>query len=151
MLRSDVAAVPLVTTWRDTVRSIPLPLWALGLVSALAYFHNLNIALFEGSEGLYAHIAREMVQTQHYLQLTYQGEPYANKTPLYFWLLAFSTTLLGDSEFALRFPAALFSVGTVGPHLLPGEVALLSPRRVLGGPCGREQSCVPLVWPSRPV
>ena len=109
------------------MRSIPLPLWALGLVSALAYFHNLNIALFEGSEGLYAHIAREMVQTQHYLQLTYQGEPYANKTPLYFWLLAFSTTLLGDSEFALRFPAALFSVGTVVLTYYLGK-SLFSPR-----------------------
>jgi Dolichyl-phosphate-mannose-protein mannosyltransferase len=73
----------------------------------------LNIALFEGSEGLYASISREMALLGQYFQLTYQGEPYANKPPLFFWVLAVSTRWFGDNEIALRLPGAFFSLGTV--------------------------------------
>jgi 4-amino-4-deoxy-L-arabinose transferase-like glycosyltransferase len=78
-----------------------------------AFFHNLGISLFEGSEGLYAHIAHEMVQRGDYIHLTYVGEPYANKSPFFFWILALSTALFGDNEIALRLPGALFCVGTM--------------------------------------
>jgi 4-amino-4-deoxy-L-arabinose transferase-like glycosyltransferase len=82
-------------------------------VAWFAFFHNLGISLFEGSEGLYAHIAHEMVQRGDYVHLTYVGESYANKSPFFFWILALSTTLFGENEIALRLPGALFCVGTM--------------------------------------
>ena len=78
-----------------------------------AFFQHLGISLFEGSEGLYAHITREMVDWGEYVHLTYQGEPYINKSPFFFWTLALSTGLFGDNEIALRLPGSLFSVGTM--------------------------------------
>lgn len=88
----------------------PLTLLFIG---SFAFFYNLDIALFEGSEGLYAHISREMALSGHYFQLTYQGQAYVNKPPLFFWVLAASTRLFGDSEIALRLPGTLFSLATM--------------------------------------
>ena len=65
-------------------------LGALGLlvlVGAWAYFANLHLSLLEGSEGLYAGIAGEMKRRGEFFDLTYQGLPYVNKPPFFFWLL----------------------------------------------------------------
>ncbi|MGH7409764.1 MAG: ArnT family glycosyltransferase [Candidatus Methylomirabilis sp.] len=85
----------------------------LGLVGFLAFFYNLNHSFLEGSEGLYADITREMVRSHQFLQLRYQGEFYFNKPPLFFWLLALSTSLFGENEVAFRLPGAMFSLGTM--------------------------------------
>lgn len=97
----------------DRVTAYPLnALWGLAkgerqwiwffAVGLFAFVQNLSISLFEGSEGLYAQIAREMALTKQFFSLTYQEEPYSNKPPLFFWLLALSTGLLGENEIALR-------------------------------------------------
>ena len=83
------------------------------LVAFLAFFYILHLSLLEGSEGLYAHIAKEMLHSRDFSHLTYQGEPYINKLPLFFWTLAFFTTLLGEHEVSLRLPAAISSLGTM--------------------------------------
>lgn len=86
---------------------------SLLLIGIFAFLYNLDIALFEGSEGLYAHISREMKLSGQYFQLTYHDEPYINKPPLFFWTLALFTRLFGENEIALRLPGALFSLGTM--------------------------------------
>jgi 4-amino-4-deoxy-L-arabinose transferase-like glycosyltransferase len=86
---------------------------SLLLICSFALFYNLNIALFEGSEGLYAHISREMALSGQYFQLTYHDHPYVNKPPLFFWVLALATRLFGENEIALRLPGALFGFATV--------------------------------------
>ena len=88
-------------------------LLSLLLVGSFAFFYNLDIALFEGSEGLYAHISREMKLSGQWFQLTYHDESYINKPPLFFWVLALFTRLFGENEIALRLPGALFSLGTM--------------------------------------
>lgn len=88
-------------------------LLVLTLVSVWAFFTNLQFSLLEGSEGLYAGIAGEMGRRQEFFDLTYQGEPYFNKPPLFFWMLHLSTWLWGDHEIALRLPGSLAAVGTV--------------------------------------
>lgn len=95
----------------------------LTLLAYLAFFCNLHLSLLEGSEGLYAHIAKQVSNSKDFLHLTYQEEPYANKPPLYFWILALFTSLLGENEVALRLPASLTCLGTmalaysIGKHL----------------------------------
>lgn len=85
----------------------------LALVGGWAYFANLHLSLLEGSEGLYAGIAGEMARRGEFFDLTYQGIPYFNKPPLFFWLLNVSTSLWGDHEIALRLPGSLAAVGTI--------------------------------------
>ncbi len=85
----------------------------LALVGAWAYFANLHLSLLEGSEGLYAGIAGEMGRRGEFFDLTYQGAPYVNKPPFFFWLLNLSTSIWGDHEIALRLPGSLAAVGTI--------------------------------------
>ena len=85
----------------------------LALVGGWAYFANLHLSLLEGSEGLYAGIAGEMARRGQFFDLTYQGIPYFNKPPLFFWLLNVSTSIWGDHEIALRLPGSLAAVGTI--------------------------------------
>ena len=99
--------------WGGLARSQWVHALVLIPVAWYAFFHNLGISLFEGSEGLYAHITHEMVERREYVHLTYVGEAYVNKSPFFFWVLALSTALLGENEVALRLPGALFSVGTM--------------------------------------
>ncbi len=95
----------------DARRYVELVL--LALVCGWGYFANLHVSLLEGSEGLYAGIAGEMGRRKEFFDLTYQGEPYFNKPPLFFWLLNLSTTIWGDHEIALRLPGSLAAIGTV--------------------------------------
>src|SRR3972149_7482367 len=83
------------------------------LWSVLVFYPGLDIVL-RSDEGLYAAVARRIVQTNEWLPLVYQGQPYLNKPPLYFWLMALPFTLWGPTEFAARFPSATFGVATVG-------------------------------------
>ncbi len=85
----------------------------LAMVGAWGYFANLHLSLLEGSEGLYAGIAGEMGRRREFFDLTYQGVPYVNKPPLFFWLLHASTSIWGDHEIALRLPGSLAAVGTI--------------------------------------
>lgn len=85
----------------------------LGAIGLFAFCQQLNLSLFEGTEGLYAHITRDMLRANQFFHLTYLGEHYFYKPPLYFWLLGASTGLFGDNEVALRLPGALFSLGTM--------------------------------------
>ena len=96
-------------------------LMVLFLVGLMAFFYNLNLSFLEGSEGLYPQITREMVAAKEFVHLTWQGETYSNKPPLFFWLLAISREVFGETEWAFRFPGALFALGTVGLTYLLGR------------------------------
>jgi len=81
----------------------------LGLFS---FFSDLNIS-FRDTEGKYAVIAREMLQSNEWLHLRYEGQPYFNKPPLHFWLMGTSSFLFGQGEFGFRFPTAVSAIGTM--------------------------------------
>lgn len=112
---------PILSEWRsawDAVWEAPAKrrfceILALAVVCTWAFFTNLSFSLLEGSEGLYAGIAGEMGRRNEFFDLTYQGEPYFNKPPFFFWLLHVSTSIWGDNEIALRVPGSLAAVGTV--------------------------------------
>jgi len=112
--------------WENPAVSRYVEMLLLVLVGGWAYFANLHLSLLEGSEGLYAGIAGEMRRRQEFFDLTYQGEPYFNKPPLFFWLLNLSTSLWGDHEIALRLPGSLAAAGTVLLTYLLGTQLLSS-------------------------
>lgn len=84
------------------------------LMACLLYLPGLGRpALWEPDEGRYAEIAREMVQSGDYVTPRDDWVRYFEKPPLMYWAGALAIKSLGANEFAVRLPAALFSIGQV--------------------------------------
>jgi len=63
--------------------------------------------LYEPHESHFAMVGREMVLRGDWITPYLNGAPYLNKPPLLYWLIAISTSILGNTEFAVRFPIAI--------------------------------------------
>jgi len=79
------------------------------------FFFNLGQwDLWNPDEPRYAQVAREMVNGGDWILMHFNGEIYADKPPLFFWLVGFSSYLLGGfHSFAVRSPSALFGTLTI--------------------------------------
>jgi dolichol-phosphate mannosyltransferase len=112
----------------------PHTILALSLLVALAgvlLFGKLSYPLLEPDEGRYAEIGREMLARGDWLLPTLNQEPYLDKPPLFYWLVAGSIGLFGVEEWAARLVPAVSSlliiVGTFffGRRLVGSRAALL--------------------------
>src|SRR6266851_1192778 len=93
-------------------RSLRLAVYAI--LAAILYLPALGQpALWEPDEGRYAEIAREMVVSGDYVTPRDNYELYFEKPPLGYWAEAAAIKIFGANEFAVRLPAALFSIGQV--------------------------------------
>ncbi len=93
-------------------RSLRLAIYAI--LAAILYLPGLGRpALWEPDEGRYGEIAREMVISGDYVTPRDDFELYFEKPPLVYWAEAGAIQIFGVNEFAVRLPAALFSVGQV--------------------------------------
>lgn len=91
--------------------------WLLGgllVLSALAFTIGLSDAPIERAEIYFLDVARSMVETSDWLAPHYRGEPFYDKPPLTYWLLAASFELFGPSLFAGRLVASLLALLTLG-------------------------------------
>lgn len=89
-------------------------LLAAALVVGFALLWDLGgYPLIQPDEGRNAEVAREMKNAAAWLVPTLNGIPYLDKPALYFKVVALSLELFGESEFAVRLPSALFSIGTL--------------------------------------
>jgi len=68
--------------------------------------------LWAPDEPRYAQVAREIWERRDFLTMHLNGEVYPDKPPLVFWLSALSGRLGGWSEFAVRLPSLLATLGT---------------------------------------
>lgn len=69
-----------------------------------------SFPLIDVDETRYATMARDMVLTGDWNNLMLNGQPFLEKPPLYFWLVASSISLFGKfTPLAVRFPIALVS------------------------------------------
>lgn len=85
------------------IAAVTLPQFLLGLGD-----RNIWIPL----EARYALVAREMLETGHWVLPHLGGEVYADKPPLLFWSIAFVSALgSGVTEWSARVPAAFAAVG----------------------------------------
>lgn len=89
--------------------------------------------LWNPDEPRYAQVAREMVNGGDWVLMHINGRIYADKPPLFFWLIGLSSYLWGGfTSFAVRFPAALFGTLTVlltffvGKNLYSSRTGLIS-------------------------
>jgi len=102
-----------------------LAAWFAALVlPAVLLYPSLSFHLLEPDESRYAEIPREMLQRGDLVVPVLQGEPYLDKPPLLYWLVATSYRLFGVSEAAARLPSALAVHGTILLVYLFGRRAL---------------------------
>ncbi len=83
-------------------------------LSAVAFVVGLSDAPIERAEIYFLDAARAMVERADWLVPYYRGEPFYDKPPLTYWLLAFSFEVLGPSLFSGRLVAALLALATLG-------------------------------------
>ena len=84
-------------------------IFALVIIGMALFLFNLGGRdLWEPDETRYAVIAREMTETGNWILPHLNGAVYAEKPPLFFWLVKLSTFFLGqNNEFTNRLPSAL--------------------------------------------
>ncbi|MBX9661415.1 MAG: glycosyltransferase family 39 protein [Nitrospiraceae bacterium] len=80
----------------------------------ILFFWNLGaLGLTDRDEGRNAEAGREMLETGDWMSPTFNYEPRYAKPVLVYWLMSASYKTFGVSEFAARFPSALFGLGLV--------------------------------------
>jgi len=90
------------------------PIFLLAIISLLLIFFQLGTpSLWQGDEGIYAEIAREMLESGDLITPHYNYVPRFDKPPLYFWLTALIYPFFGFASFAVRFWPAIFGLATV--------------------------------------
>lgn len=90
-------------------------------VAALATLPGLGSGtLWDNSETAYGEVAREILMTHDWAVMHFNAVPYFVQPPLYFWMAALFSAVLGLTSFALRLPAA---VATIGLAALTGYAA----------------------------
>ncbi len=94
-------------------------LLALLALAGLLFFLNLGaLGLTDRDEGRNAEAGREMVETGDWISPTFNYEPRYAKPVFLYWLMSASYRLFGVSEFAARFPSALFGLGLIAMQYL---------------------------------
>src|SRR5437763_3277150 len=96
-----------------------LSLLVLLLLPAAILYPSRGFHLLEPDEGRYAQIPREMLARGEWVVPTLQGEPYLDKPPLMYWLVALSYRAFGVSpESARLVPAVCVHLTTLAVYLL---------------------------------
>jgi len=81
------------------------------VLSALFFIPFLGGAhLFDWDEVNFAEMAREMIVSDNFLQLSIDFRPFYQKPPLFIWMQAFCMKLFGVDEFAARLPNAICGI-----------------------------------------
>jgi 4-amino-4-deoxy-L-arabinose transferase-like glycosyltransferase len=83
------------------------------LTLALLVVQTGRTPLFEPDEGRYSEIPREMLATGDFVTPRLNGLLYFEKPPLFYWAVAASFRLFGETEFAARLPNQLASAAMV--------------------------------------
>ncbi len=87
-------------------------LWIL-LAAGTVMFTNLGSArLWDQDEAFFARSAVEMHQRHEWVVPYFNGELFAHKPPLMFWMMRLGYGMFGVNEFAARFWPAVFGIAT---------------------------------------
>jgi 4-amino-4-deoxy-L-arabinose transferase-like glycosyltransferase len=85
----------------------------LGLASLLIFYRLGDGSLHDWDEAIYAQVAREMLLSDSWTTLTWNGALFFHKPPLHFWYTALTYKMIGVDEFAARLWPAMFGFGVV--------------------------------------
>jgi 4-amino-4-deoxy-L-arabinose transferase-like glycosyltransferase len=86
----------------------------LALVLGLLVFRLGTVPLLGPDEPRYTRVAVEMHRAGEWVTPTLQGEPWLEKTPLFYWLAGGAFAVLGETEAAARVPSVLATLLLVG-------------------------------------
>ena len=94
------------------------------VISAIVCFVGLGkMALTDPDETFYAQTAKEMFQEKEWITPQIFDQPQFEKPIFYYWLILLGYMIFGITEFAARFPSALFGVfGILGIYYLAKEL-----------------------------
>jgi 4-amino-4-deoxy-L-arabinose transferase-like glycosyltransferase len=88
-----------------------LPLLLFLVLAGCLFFARLgSVPLLEPDEGRNAEVAREMLATRDWITPHYNGLPYLDKPPVFFYMVASSFRLAGLHEWSARAPSALMGL-----------------------------------------
>jgi len=105
--------------WLKLERSL---LVLLLIMSFFLFFYKLGApSYFETDEIIYSQVAREIVSTGDWVTLHLFTKNWFIHPPMYMWLVASSSRVLGDNEFNTRIWVAIFSVGLIFVTYLLGR------------------------------
>ena len=77
-------------------------------ICLVCFFYSLGLSpLFDLDEGAFSEATREMLERGDFVTTYLNGTPRFDKPILIYWLQAFSVSLFGLQEWALRLPSAL--------------------------------------------
>jgi len=97
---------------KSKVSIAALVLVAIGLY--VLYFAALgSYPLVDPDEPIYGQVAKEMAGGAGWLTPHYDGKPWFDKPPLFYWLSAGCAAVLGPNELASRLPSAVLAVGVL--------------------------------------
>ncbi|HMP86853.1 MAG TPA: glycosyltransferase family 39 protein [Lacibacter sp.] len=85
------------------------PLLLFFLVAAV-YLLAIPVDTMDVDASQYASMSREMKESGSYLQVYEQGKDYLDKPPFLFWISSVSMLVLGENNFAFKFPSILFAL-----------------------------------------
>lgn len=102
----------------------PWALVVLLILPAIFLYPSRSYLLLEPDEGRYAQIPREMVASGDWVVPTLQGEPYLDKPPLFYWLVALCYQLFGIADSVARIVPALAVHGSILTVYLIGRRSL---------------------------
>ena len=95
-------------------RRTPVSLWLLLVLLATSYAGYVSklgaLGLTGPDEPRYASIARNMAETNDWVTPRLDGKPWFEKPILYYWEAAVSFRVLGENDYAARFPSALAAI-----------------------------------------
>jgi 4-amino-4-deoxy-L-arabinose transferase-like glycosyltransferase len=86
--------------------------WILLAASAVFFVGLGNARLWDEDETEYSRVAREMMLRGDWVVPTFNYQPWLEKPVFVYWLMIGSFYLFGVTEFAARFPSAVFAIGT---------------------------------------
>src|SRR5262245_54243916 len=90
------------------------PQLVLAAIAAAMFFVNLGAThLWDVDEAIFSQTAREMFDRGDAVVPYFNGELFAHKPPLMFWMMMAGYELFGTTELAARFFSAVFGVGCV--------------------------------------
>ena len=107
-------------------------LWVL-LAAGVTFFTGLGATrLWDEDEGFFAATAAEMHRRDEWIVPYYNGEVFAHKPPLMYWVMRLGFFTFGENELGARFGSALFGTAAslltfwVASRLLNRQVGLLA-------------------------